>query len=122
MEDKILNLTQHSATNEQLHDGVFEPGNKPLVQKLLTFEEPPTPCEIRDRAEKLAEIAANHGVKYAMIGGAPYLMAHLETALLLKGVTPCYSFSKREVLEKTLPDGSVKKESTFRHVGFIFVN
>lgn len=30
-----------------------------------------------------------------------------------------YAFSRRESVETQLPDGSVKKSSVFRHIGFV---
>lgn len=56
-----------------------------------------------------------------MIGGAPYLMAPLEEALLKRGLRPVYAFSKREIVETPLPDGGVEKKMIFRHLGFIEV-
>lgn len=115
----ILNLTQHVATAEQMEDGVFEPMNKIAVQQLLNFEVMPDSFEIRNRAHELARIAKIHGVKHAMIGGAPYLMSALEAALTEMGIRFWYSYSERVSQEETLPDGSVKKTNVFRHVGFI---
>ena len=54
-----------------------------------------------------------------MIGGAPFLMGALESALLDYGITPVYAFSKRESVEEVQKDGSVKKINIFRHAGFI---
>ena len=56
---------------------------------------------------------------YVMIGGAPFFMAALESALRDVGVTPIYAFSKREVVEEPQSDGSVKKTAVFRHAGFV---
>ena len=116
---KILNLTQHQATPEQLAAGVVEPADKKQVVDLLTFDSIPTPAEMRDRAAKLAAIAAEAGVEAAMIGGAPFFMAPLERALLEAGVEPVYAFSLRVTEEVTQPDGSVRKTSVFRHAGFV---
>jgi len=118
---KVLNLTQHSATPEQIAQGVVEPTPevKAQIQSLLTFEELPGPKEIIRRATRLADIAAECGVEAAMIGGAPYLMAELERTLLFGGVNPLYAFSRRESVDQVQPDGSVKKVAVFRHVGFV---
>lgn len=115
---RILNLTQHTATSEQVQDGVIEPADKAEVQRLLTFEEVPLRHELRQRAYALARIALNAGYEYAMIGGAPYFMATLENALKHTGVQPLYSFTKREAVEKAGEDGEVVKTAVFRHVGF----
>lgn len=115
----ILNLTQHSATPEQIAAGVVEPKDKALVQRLLTFDEIPTRREIQARAVELAGIAVEHGAYRALIGGAPFFMTALETALLDVAVEPHYAFSRREVVESIMADGSVEKKAVFRHVGFI---
>lgn len=118
---KILNLTQHVATPEQVAQGVFEPADKTAVQALLTFNTLPTGEEISKRAFDLAELAHKAGAEAAMIGGAPYLMSWLETALRHSGVTPLYSFTQRESEEQAQPDGTVRKVAVFRHVGFVEV-
>ncbi len=118
---KILNLTQHKATPEQFAQGVVEPESpwKEGIQRALTFEDLPTPEEIQRRAEALAKIADGHDS--AMIGGAPYLMSTLERELKKRGIKPLYAFSKREVVEEQLPDGSVRKTHVFKHLGFVEV-
>lgn len=133
----ILNLTQHTATQEQKAQLVVEPRMcKDKIRELLTFEEIPTKEEIEARASELAEIAASEASHYAgdtdnmiwitrvMIGGAPYLMGALEKAILECpdwGFRPVYAFSKRESIDQPQPDGSVKKIQVFRHLGFVEV-
>ena len=130
----ILNLTQHTATQEQKAQLVVEPRMcKDKIRELLTFEEIPTREEIEARAKELARIATSEASMYAgdtdneiwitrvMIGGAPYLMGALEKALRECGFTPVYAFSKRESEEIPQPDGSVKKIQVFRHAGFVEV-
>jgi hypothetical protein len=112
----IINLTQHPGTPEQ---GVKEPSDKKGVQALLTFSTLPTSAEIRERAEKLAAIAVAEGANAAMIGGAPYLMGPLESALRSAGVKALYAFSVRQSVEKTDGDGNVVKVNVFKHVGFV---
>jgi hypothetical protein len=53
-----------------------------------------------------------------MIGGAPFLMAHLQYDLFEKRIKPLYAFSVRESVENTLPDGRVIKTAAFKHLGF----
>ena len=77
----------------------------------------------------IAELAVSNGLggddaddpvpARAMIGGAPYLMAPLETALRVIGIEPVYAFSTRASVEQTMPDGSVRKVNDFRHAGFV---
>lgn len=119
VEGKLINLTQHAASAEQLAAGVVEPTDKARVQELLTFEGLPSGDEILARAKALAAVAADGGADAAMIGGAPYLMASLEWALKQRGITPLYAFSVRESTEQVLPDGTVRKVAVFKHLGFV---
>jgi hypothetical protein len=118
---KILNLTQHVATPDQVAAGVIEPANKEQVVNLLTFDTLPSPLETWNRAKALAQIAKESGASAAMIGGAPYFMSALEAALTdyRIGVDPLYSFSIRESQEVVQPDGTVRKVSVFKHAGFV---
>jgi len=116
---KILNLTQHAPSQEQLAAGVVDPADKQEVCSLLTFDSIPSSAEMRDRAERLAAIAKEVGAAAAMIGGAPFFMSALEAALLEVGVEPVYAFSLRVTEEVPQPDGSVRKTNVFRHVGFV---
>lgn len=115
----ILNLTQHSATSEQIAAGVVEPADKAAVQAALTFDTLPDSGVLRTRAETLAMFAAASGHKSAMIGGAPFFMSWLEKALVAAGVRPLYAFSVRETKEEVQPDNSVIKVAVFRHAGFV---
>jgi len=134
---KILNLTQHVATHEQIEAGVFEPSaeDKERIQKLLTFDEiaETESWHMYQRAEKIAKIAVKYFPDeydseenyrgFAMIGGAPYFMGKIERVLHSEEVDilPMYAFSKRESIDQTQPDGSVKKTAVFRHCGFVEV-
>lgn len=137
----IMNLTQHKSTPEQRAAGVFdlEEDVHAEVRELLTFDALPTREEIEDRAADIALIAAHFSAPedrandnyelpagdsggfalQAMIGGAPFLMAALEAALLDQGIRPVYAFSRRESAEETQPDGTVRKTAVFRHAGFV---
>jgi hypothetical protein len=115
---KIINLTMHEATPEQ---GAFEPCNKAEVLDFLLFKKLPDTNEIRQRAHILANIAGEHDATHAMIGGALYLMSHLERALLTRGITPLYAFSERVSVEVVNDKGEVEKDSVFKHLGFIEV-
>lgn len=127
----ILNLTQHPATPEQTAAGVADlAGNaRALLVELLTFDAPPDAAEIADRAHDIAQLVAFNDLGdengddpvflHAMIGGAPYLMAPLESALRAVGVQPLYAFSTRESVEQVQADGSVRKVNIFRHAGFV---
>ena len=53
-----------------------------------------------------------------MIGGAPYLMAPLESALKQCGFTVVYAYSERIGKEHVKDDGTVLKSFEFKHLGF----
>lgn len=120
---KVINLTQHPSTPEQRADGVFDLEGQDLntVKSLLTFNDLPSMDDINHRARELTYIAANHNADAALIGGAPYLMSALERHLKYGGITPLYAFTKRVSKEETMPDGSTRKVSIFKHLGFIEV-
>lgn len=84
----ILNLTQHASTAEQQDAGVRDLGATEMatLRELLNFDEIPTSTQVSERAQAIAALAAEHGDKRAMIGGAPFLMAPLEHALKASGV------------------------------------
>ena len=117
----ILNMTQHDSTDAQKAQGVVEPEDKTIVQGLLTFNTIPSKEEMAERAEALAKVATSHGVDSAMIGGAPYFMSALESALKAHGVKPMYAFSVRESADVPQADGSIRKVAVFRHLGFVEV-
>ena len=120
----ILNLTQHPASPEQIEAGVVDlPSEiREAVIALLTVNILPTRQEIEARCADIATLAATaqeaHPVQ-AMIGGAPWMMACLEGALMDQGIQPVYAFSVRESVEQPQPDGSVRKINVFRHAGFV---
>lgn len=121
----IINLTQHGASAEQMQAGVFDLKTcNDILREELTFNHLPSALDIRRRAEAIADLAstctneAGEFASHAMIGGAPYLMAPLETALRAKGIVPLYAFSVRESVEKII-DGATVKVGVFRHAGFV---
>lgn len=120
----ILNLTQHTATAEQIAQGVVDlnrhHGETQQLKALLTFESLPSAEEVYDRADAIADLAQSYFVDVAMIGGAPYLMGALERALNKVGIKPVYAFSERVSVEKIV-SGVVVKTNEFKHVGFVEV-
>ena len=118
---KTINLTQHPASPEQAADGVFDLIGKDRHDLLaaLNFEAVPTAAEIYDRAVALRCLAVKNGAEAAMIGGALWLMSELERQLFANYIAPVYAFSRRETHEESQADGSVRKVSVFRHVGFV---
>jgi hypothetical protein len=137
----ILNLTQHPATSDQIAAGVVDLVGAPLaaLKAALTFDTLPTRIEIDDRADQIAALVASivlgevspDGVDRSddlhadgtairvMIGGAPFLMSALESALINDCRVPVYAFSVRDSVEEKQADGSVKKSNVFNHAGFV---
>lgn len=116
---KILNLTQHEATEQQKEDGVIEPENKKEIQELLTFNTLPTSDEVYKRACKLAAKVIENDCDAAMIGGASYLMEILPVIMEKYNLSPLFAFSERQVQETVKEDGSVEKTNIFVHKGFV---
>ena len=130
---KIINLTQHAATADQLAAGVVDLTGEDLQQlkKLLTFTTCPTAGEVGVRARQIADlldkvdppVLTEDGyssiLRTAMIAGAPYLMGPLTEALEDRFVRSLFSFSERVSVEETLPDGRVRKVGEFAHRGWV---
>ncbi len=93
--------------------------------RLLTVDALPTRQEIQGRCEAVAalvyETDADNAPAAVMIGCAPWMMGQLVQSLRDAGIVQCLAaFSKRESVERTGPvTGAIKKESLFRHVGFV---
>ena len=127
MDKRILNLTQHCATEEQVADGVIEPSTetKEIIQCLLTFDKIPTKKEIDNRANVIANLAVKESdlmggsVSAAMIGGAPYLMGMIECGLIARDITPLYSFMENVAVAEKMESGGFAVKSAFKHVGFV---
>lgn len=132
MKTVILNLTQHAATPEQLAAGVVDLSERKLseLKVLLTFDSIPTASELKARAEKIERLAVAFLCEItpedellddvdlaAMIGGAPFFMATLESHLKERAIRPLYAFSRRDSVEVATPEGVVK-QAVFRHLGF----
>lgn len=121
----IVNLTQHNATNDQIDAGVFnvdyDHNELDYLRSLLTFDSIPAIKDMQQRADEIAKIALRTNAKKAMIGGAPFFMGYLETALKSVGIQPLYAFSQRVSVETTAEDGTVTKQNVFKHMGFVEV-
>ena len=117
--EKIINLTEYEATPEQVEAGVIEPEDKGYVQSLLTFYLPPDRREIEVITDRLASVAIEAGVRYALIDGAPYLIPHLERTLWRWGILPLYSFRKEVVEKEVLPNGDIVKTKRDKHIEFV---
>lgn len=118
---KLINLTQHTLTTEQLK-GAVEVGAevRDEIVKLITFSGCPTAEIIKGNASRLAEICRDMHASRAVIGGAPYFMGPLEQALRRAGVVPLYAFTERVAVEVVNPEtGEVTKTSKFNFAGWI---
>lgn len=126
---RIINLTQHKATKEQLALGVVDLScsKHKELQNLLTFEELDNGyiATMMERAERIADLAesaiCDSDNRVVMIGGAPFFMSTLEKAFSRRDIQVCYAFSRRESAESVNADGTVTKTAVFKHAGFIFV-
>lgn len=112
----MINLTQHTATQEQVAAGVVDlcPKSRAELGALLTFNAPPSAEEMGTRAAGICRLVP-YGTVSVMIGGAPFFMRTLEDALSACGYQPYYAFSVRDSVDG--PDG--RKTSVFRHAGFV---
>lgn len=126
----IINLTQHMATPEQGALGVVDLpeaySERADLVRLLTIEELPSAEDLYCRADQLVDLVRESSLDVpigtaVMIGGAPYLLAHLERALIVAGYRPVYAFSRRESVDSPGADGRVTKTAVFRHAGWVMV-
>lgn len=92
---------------------------KTELHKLLTFDTIPDIPELIRRARLVAELSASTSATAAMIGGAPFFMGQLQAAIYIHNIAPLYVFSKREPIEQVQPDGTTRKVSVSRHLGFV---
>jgi len=118
---KILNLTLHKATQQQLDAGLVDltGKHKVILDELLNFNYLPSTKDMMVRAYEISEIPDRLGYSLVMIGGAPFFMPYLEDALRSRVIVPLYSFSTRDSVEEKTQDGGTRKVSVFRHKGFI---
>lgn len=126
---KILNLTQHLATPDQLAAGVVDISERHREWLLaeITFEDPPSAQEMLSRARQIVCLVQHYVKKdggvwrhpAVMIGGAPYFMPMLQRVLKEEGCKVLYAFTRRESVDTIAPDGSIHKTSVFRHAGFV---
>lgn len=126
---KIINLTQHKATQDQVDAGVIDLTGATLdhLKNLITFHQIPETGEMRTRAKAI--VAMTKAVAkdlhidpdgiMVMVGGAPYFMPTLQQELDCSGIEALYSFTERVVVEKPGVDGKVEKTSEFKHVGWV---
>lgn len=118
-------MTQHTLTADQVEAGAEDAPQwaREELSQLLMFKELPTQTEVEGRARRIAEICwdicINSGIDHFMIGGAAWLMYPLVAEFKTFGLIACFAFSERVSVEEKCEDGSVKKSSVFKHMGFV---
>ena len=112
---KILNCTNHMLTDMQKKMGIIEldENDRETLTSAITFNDPPMKEDVDSAIEKVLEVLSRYEYDACMLGGAPFLAAPLENAILSLGKGAAYAFSKRISKEKHLPDGTVEKISVF---------
>ena len=119
---RIINLTQHGATDKQVSMGVrdLHPTEVPKLKALLTFDERPSiPNDILSRVKDIVLLAREADAEAAMIGGALWLMAPLARELRTFEIEPLFAFSRRVTEEEKGPDGKVIRRTIFDMEGFV---
>ena len=122
---RILNLTQHNATIDQINAGVVDVDDpiKPLLNDLLTFNAIPDNWTLNYHAQDIVDLIRVRypDFKIVMIGGAPFFMPVLTKVLKDAGYKVVFAFSRRESSEVTTDEGKVVKTQVFKHIGFVEV-
>lgn len=121
---KIVNLTQHNPTQEQIQAGVFNlpQRNYDSIKELITFSSDYTYETLLDVAQRIRAVLKYDGIKAAMIGGMPSFMPVLEKELLDNGISVYYAKSERVSEDQAQEDGTVRKVAIFKHAGFYIVH
>ena len=121
---KIINLTQHNATEDQVAAGVIDlQGDmKAALVAAITFPPIYTKADLVMAARVVNELIRDHvgmhgQIDGVMIGGMPSFMPVLETLLMSKGIKVGYACSERVSKDIPQADGTVKKVAVFAHVG-----
>ena len=121
----MLNITQHTATKEQVEDGVIDPAQevKVQIQKLITFDQSvmKEPEQLWNRAKALVGLVKRTypEINRVMVGGALYFMPALVKELKEQGFEVFFSYTDRVSSEVHNADGSVTKTLVFKHLGFV---
>lgn len=121
---KIANITQHSATQEQIAEGIFDlfPEDRERLNKLLTFSPQYTKVDLQEAAQGVVCILREYDCYAAMIGGLPAFMPVLERAMIEAGMAVSYARSERVSVDQQMPDGTVRKTAVFRHAGLYWAS
>ena len=114
---RLHNLSQR----QNQESAIFQQEALPAIRSGNSLQIAQIIEDMQQRADEIAKIALRTNAKKAMIGGAPFFMGYLETALKSVGIQPLYAFSQRVSVETTAEDGTVTKQNVFKHMGFVEV-
>ena len=121
---KILILTQHTPTEGQMSDGVYDlsPANRLRLKAMLTINELPSRDQLHQRVEEITDLVCGleDQPDAVMLGGFMALQGMLEAAFHDYGYQVCFSFSQRRCIETPLPSGEVKLNYVFDYEGMIW--
>ncbi|HWP49654.1 MAG TPA: CRISPR-associated protein Csx20 [Candidatus Limnocylindrales bacterium] len=119
---KMLLLFSHELTQDQIKDARATLNITEFVPLSVDLEGlwkniPPTKPSLSEYLEPLRRWMKGHAEPgdYVLIQGdfgAVYLMVNFAFSA---GLIPVYSTTEREVVEKALPDNTVRSERVFRH-------
>jgi len=122
MDKKLFLIFNHEITGVQEKDAVNSLGVGSIVAlpddlKALWSNVPPDLQEIRSYLQPVMDWLEKNADKddYVLVQGdfgACYLMVQF---CFEKGLVPVYSTTRREAVEKHLPDGSISLKHVFRH-------
>lgn len=118
---KIYNFTVHKLTDEQKEQGAVEVSEdiRNQILNILNFEEMPSLQILNNRASELRYIAIKNNMRKILIGSGVLAFNYFLVKKLCEvEITPFYSFNRRVCVETHKGNGEVKKEYTFKHLGF----
>lgn len=120
----IINLTQHQPTAEQVTAGVVNL-RRDLLESLnlcLNFEASYDKTNLELSAKSIIALLFHNGSsgvgQQVMVGGMPSFMPILEKTLLQAGFRVLYAKTDRISEDQPQSDGTVRKISVFKHIGF----
>ena len=120
----IINLTQHQPTAEQVAAGVVNL-RRDLLESLnlcLNFEAQYAKEDLELSAKSIIALLFHNGSsgvgQRVMVGGMPSFMLILEKTLLQAGFRVLYAKTDRISEDQPQEDGTVRKISVFKHIGF----
>lgn len=117
LSDEVIIDEDYNGRNFTIED--MHPADREYLLKLHDFNgKMPRMEVIRKRAEAMADLAVRYGVKYAWVGGSGYLMPFLDEFLRRRGITPVFSWSRRDYAT-VLAGGQKTLEMYRRHSGWI---